>query len=54
MMPDLKLNAYASLLMNNGIYARLYARYIDGVEIPSTFDSLGHYARFWLLYGSAN
>jgi outer membrane receptor protein involved in Fe transport len=41
MMPDLKLNAYASLLMNNGIYARLYARYIDGVELPSTFDSLG-------------
>ena len=40
MMPDLKLNAYASLLMNNGIYARLYARYIDGVEIPDTFDSL--------------
>ena len=41
MMPDLKLNVYASLLMNNGIYARLYARYIDGVEIPDTFDSLG-------------
>jgi len=35
------LNAYASLLMNNGIYTRLYARYIDGVEVPSTFDSLG-------------
>jgi len=40
MMPDLKYNVYASLLMNNGIYARLYARYIDGVELPDTFDSL--------------
>ena len=40
MMPDFKLNAYASLLMNNGVYVRLYARYIDGVELPSTFDSL--------------
>ena len=38
MMPDLKLNAYESLLMNNGIYARLYARYIDGEELHSTFE----------------
>ncbi|MBK49442.1 MAG: hypothetical protein CL768_00165 [Chloroflexi bacterium] len=40
MMPDLKYNAYATLFMDNGVYARLFARYIDGVEIPSTFDSI--------------